>query len=201
MALWLDMWLLVGDRAGLYQETCRELVSSRISELALNIDLAGAASACAKLQTYSCWVICCAYLTISRTLPAAAAVRGTVGVLSPPRFCGGSRARLWAQVKVVLGMPDRSLLLSLGLATGLLLFNCHNFTGCSLHVTDEETQQISNSQERQAQERAHSTRPSHEEEGGIENVPTCLCLIHKEQWTPKRKGSMEVYSREVPPPF
>lgn len=96
-------------------------VSSRISELALNIDLAGAASACAKLQNYSCWVICCVYLTISRTLPAAAVVRGTVGVLSPRCFCGGSRARLWAQVKVVLGMPDRSLLLSLGLASFCLI--------------------------------------------------------------------------------
>lgn len=45
------------------------------------------------------------YLTIPRTLPASV-LMGTMGVLKPPYFYEGSRDRLWAQVKVALGMPD-----------------------------------------------------------------------------------------------
>lgn len=114
------MWLLVGDSAGLYQESWPG-IGSRTSELVLNIELAGVANTRLKLQNYSCWVTCCVYLSISRTLPATLP-RGTVGGLSPPCFYGGSRNRLWAQAKVVLRMPDWFLLPSLLLAACLLLF-------------------------------------------------------------------------------
>lgn len=120
ITVWSDMRLLMGDSAELYQEAWSR-VGSRTSELVLNIELAGVANTRLKLRNYSCWVTCCVYLSISRTLPATL-LRGTVGGFSPPCFYGGSRNRLWAQAKVVLRMPDWFLLPSLLLAACLLLF-------------------------------------------------------------------------------